>query len=360
MTLYADEQGREITTHSMLKAFERCPQQAAYKYAQRLKKRMVSARDKPLQRGTWFHKLLEEYYAGRSWQAAHRQLCARFADLFDEEKEALGNLPDEMAALMRSYLWHYGADKSDPYHGWKVHETEFTLECEWPDGRGIYRMRGDMLVEDDYGLWLVDHKSHVRLPDTGFRLRDKASALYIWCCHQNDIPVTGFIWNYIKAKAPTVPALVDQKRSPRLSRVSIETDYPTAVRAIKSYGIDHKPHLDWLRVLKAQRWQYGAVQSSPFFRRDTLEKDDALLQRVLKAAMKTRTRMHTYDWDDAEGVERVVDRSCTFMCSHTDLCTTELFAGTDSPQSRNIRRQQYVIADPLEYYNDERDTELPG
>jgi len=357
MTLYTDEQGRTITTHSMLKTFERCPNQARYKYHERLKKRLLNARDKPLKRGTWFHKLLEEYYAGRSWQAAHRRLSQQFAELFDEEREALGDLPSEMASLMRSYLWHYGADKSDPYHGWTIHETEFTLECEWPDGNGVYRMRGDVLVEDDYGLWLVDHKSHVRLPDTGFRLRDKASALYIWCCHQNNIPVSGFIWNYIRAKAPTVPALVDQKRSPRLSKVAVDTDYPTVVRAIREYGIDHRPYLDWLRALKAQRWANGAVQSSSFFRRDTLDKDDALVDRVVRAAMRTRDRMHEYDFSDLDIVERVVDRSCTFMCSHTDLCTVELFAGTDAPQAGNIRRQQYVIADPLEYYTDERDTE---
>ena len=356
MSLYVDGDN-EITTHSMLKTFDRCPKQADYKYNQRLKKRMLTAREKPLKRGTWIHKLLEVHYAGGDWKSAHKRLCAQYGQLFDEEREALGDLPTEMAALMRSYLWHYGADKSDPYHGWTIHETEFTLECPWPDGSGIYRMRGDMLVEDDYGLWLVDHKSHVRLPDTTFRLLDKASALYIWCCHQNNIPIAGFIWNYIRAKAPTVPALVDQKRTPRLSRSAIDTDYPTAVRAIKSYGIDHKPYLDWLRALKAQRWQHGAVQSSPFFRRDTLTKDDAMIERVLKAAMRTRTRMHTYDFTDPDAVERVVDRSCTFMCSHTDLCTVELFGGVGAVQARNIRRQQYTIADPLEYYNDEKDTQ---
>lgn len=356
MSLYVDEQGREITTHSMLKTFERCPQQAGYKYQQRLKKRMLTKREKPLHRGTWFHKLLEEHYAGRSWKLAHKRLSQQFAELFDEEQDALGDLPNEMAALMRSYLWHYGADKSDPYHGWTVHETELTLECPWPDGRGIYRMRLDLLVEDDRGLWIVDHKSNVRLPDTTFRLLDKASALYIWCCHQNNIPVSGFTWNYIRAKAPTVPALVDQKRTPRLSKSAIDTDYPTAVRAIKSYGIDHRPYLDWLRALKAQRWNPDGVQSSPFFRRDTLTKDDAMLARVMKAAMRTRDRMHGYDWTDPEAVERVVDRSCTFMCAHTDLCTVELFQGVNHPQAANIRRQQYKIADPLEYYNDERDT----
>jgi len=346
--LYVDN-GKVITTHSMLKSFGRCPNQARYKYAERLKPKRVNERDKPLRRGTWIHKLLEEYYAGRSWQAAHNKLSDQFGQLFDEERDALGDLPREMAALMKSYLWHYGADKTDPFHGWKVHETEMTLECPWPDGNGVYRMRLDLLMEDEYGLWIVDHKSHKTLPDMTFRLLDYASALYIWCAWQNNIPVRGFIWNYIKAKAPTVPELVDVKRNPRLSRSAIDTDYPTMIRAIKQYGLDHRDYLPQLRHLKSHRWKPGAVQSSPFFRRDTLEKDPAMIDRVVSAAMRTRDRMHGYTWD--ESTERVVDRSCTFMCSFRDLCTVELFGGN----ADLLRRQQFKTADPLEYYRDEKD-----
>lgn len=353
--LYVDDDGNAITTHSMLKTFERCPKQADYKYAQRLKRRFVVEKDKPLKRGTWFHKLLEVHYAGGDWRVAHRQLTARFNELFDEERDALGDLPREMRALMVSYLWHYGADKSDPFHGWTVHDTEVTLECEWPDGGGIYRMRADAIVEDEFGLWIVDHKTHIKLPGMRFRIMDKASALYIWCAQQNGIPVLGFIWNYIRAKAPSVPALVDQKRTPRLSKSACDTDFPTAYRAIKSYGLDIEPHRAWLRALKNQRWQHGAVQSSTFFRRDVLEKDNALIDRVLKAAMRTRDRMHGYDWSDPDAVERVADRSCDFVCGYAGLCETELFAGTGAPQAGNIRRQQYKTGDPLEYYQDQKE-----
>jgi hypothetical protein len=353
--LYVDDAGNAITTHSMLKQFERCPKAADYKYAQRLKPRIITKDEKPLHRGTWFHKLLEVHYAGGSWRAAHRKMSDQYSALFDEEKDALGDLPNEMEQLMKSYLWHYGADKADPFHGWKIHDTELTLEAPWPDGNGVYRMRLDMLIEDDYGLAIVDHKSHVRFPDFGFRLRDKASALYLWCAHANNIPVYGFIWNYVRAKAPTKPALVDQKRTPRLSKVAVDTDFPTAYRAIKEYGLDIEPYKPWLRALKDQRWKGpDHVQNSSFFRRDTMEKDDAMLDRVMKAAMRTRDRMHGYDWTDPDAVERVVDRSCTFMCRFTDLCTVELMQGTDHPQAHNIRRQQFRTADPLAYYQDEK------
>lgn len=355
--IYIDD-GRRITTHSMLKAFGRCPNQARYKYAERLKPKYVNEGDKPLRRGTWFHALLEEHYAGRSWQERHRELCRDFSLLFDEEKDHLGDLPAEMLALMRSYLWHYGADKSDPLHGWEVKGTELTMECAWPDskdGKDVYRCRLDMMMHDPlWGLLIGDHKTHKTLPNTGFRLLDAASALYIWCAWENGYDVQGFLWNYIRTKAPTEPKLVYVgKKNEGLSKSVTDTDYPTMVRAIKKYGLDPAPYRDRLRFLKSQRWEAGAVQTSGFFRRDVLEKDEDMIRRVVAAAMLTRDRMHAYDWKAVDAIERVPDRFCGSMCrSYVDLCQTELYGG----DGKRLRRQLYKIGDPLDYYHDQRES----
>ncbi len=352
--IYIDEAtGRAITTHSMIKSMQRCPKATQYKYVERLKVRYATANDKPLKRGTWFHALLEEYYAGRSWRLKHQQLTAQFGELFDEERDALGDLPRELEQLMKSYLWHYGANKDDPFHGWKVHETELTLECPWPDGKGLYRCRLDMLVEDEYGLWIVDHKTHKTLPGSTFRLLDHASALYIWCAQRNKIPVQGFIWNYIRTKAPTKPALVYKgKPNEGLSKVAIDTDYPTYVRALKEYGLPIEgDYLKKARYLLSQRWKPGEVQSSSFFRRETLEKDTAMLKRVVAKAMRTRNRMNTYNWTNTDAVEVSPDRSCDWMCRFTDLCTAELFGGNTDL----IRRTQFRVGDPMDYYKDDKD-----
>jgi len=352
--LYVDEDGRIISTHSMLKTFARCPKQAQYKYAERLKKRVLTERDRPLRRGTWFHELLELYYVGGDWKAHHRMLTAKYSALMDEEKDALGDLPNECLAMMRGYLWHYGANHDDPYHGWRILDTELTLECEWPDGNGVYRCRLDLLVEDEYGLWIVDHKSHKTLPTMNVRLLDHASALYIWAARECGLNVKGFIWNYIRTKAPTKPQLVYVgKPQERLSTKAIDTDYPTMVRAIREYGIDHRPYVRQLRALKAQRWQPGVTQTSPFFRREILEKDDRMIARVVAAMMHTRDRAHGYHWDAPEEVERVTDRSCGFMCDYVGLCETELLGGN----ADLLRRKLYRVGDPLDYYNEQKEPE---
>lgn len=358
--LYTTDDGTPITTHSMLKCFARCPKQAQYKYLERLKPRFANASDKPLRRGTWFHKLLEEHYAGRDWKVAHAKLSAQFGELFDEERDALGDLPRECAVMMRSYLWHYGANKDDRYHGWDVHDTEVTLECPWPDGEGIYRCRVDALVQDEYGLWLVDHKTHKSLPDLTFRLLDYQSALYIWAAWENGIKVRGFIWNYIRTKAPTVPSLAYAGTArERLSTATIDTDWPTYYLGVKALGrLDDPVAKAKLKELKSQRWQHGTTQTSPFFRRDVLEKSDDMVARVVGSAMRTRDRMHGYDWgartshgDNTirETVERCVDKSCGW-CRYNPLCSTELFGGN----SDNVRRQLFRVGNPLDYYQDDR------
>lgn len=348
--LYVQD-GREIFTNSMVKTFRRCPKQAQYKYFERLKPKMETS--KPLKKGTWMHSLLEEYYAGRSWKDKHRELSLKYADLFDEEKEALGDLPDECRRLMLSYLWHYGANKEDPFHGWDVKDVELTIEAALPNGV-ILRGRLDMLVEDRFGLWVVDHKNMKSLPDLTFRLLDTQSALYLWIMRENGIKVEGFIWNYLKTKAPSIPALL--KDGTRLSKAKCDTDYPTLVRAIRDADLDPEPYRDWLNALKADRWQPDRIPTSPFFRRDVLEKSDDMLDRVAMEALHTVERMQTYDFATTDAVERVVDRSCTFMCSYTELCTAELFSG----EAPFLRRQRYRVGDPLDYYQDDKGKDDKG
>lgn len=341
--LYIEEDtGRVINTHSMLKTFRRCPKQAEFKYIHRLKPRLLGS---PLKRGTWMHSLLEEHHAGRDWRDMHKKLSAQFNQMFDEEKDFYGDMPGEIGQIMRSYEWHY---KNDP---WTVHETEFTVEAEMPDG-SIYRGKVDALIENQFGLWIVDHKTHKSLPDHNFRLLDSQSALYLWAADKMGIPVQGFIWNYCRWKAPSTPVLL--KDGSRLSKSACDTDYPTYVRALKRYKEEnpnfvitreYKERAEWLKRL---RYEPGMPQQSTFFRRDVLEKSPEMLERVFRENFHTARRMNSYDFSDNAGVERVVERGCTFSCSYTDLCTADLMGANTRP----IIKQNYIVGDPNDYYYD--------
>lgn len=338
-------QGARISTHSMLKTFRRCPKQAEFKYYHRLKPKRLGT---PLKRGTWVHALLEAHGNGEDWRALHAKFTNEFNQLFDEEKDFYGDMPGEIYQIMLSYMWHY---KNDP---WKYIANEMTLEAELPDGT-IYRGKVDALIENQFGLWLVDHKTHKTLPDSNFRLLDAQSALYLWAARENGINVQGFIWNYIKWKAPSVPKLL--VKGDRISDAACDTDYPTFVKALKKYK-EENPTTFKIRPqdkekaarLKGQQYEFGKIQTSDFFRRQVLEKSPSMIERVLKENFHTSMRMHDYDFSETDTVERVVDRGCSFSCSYVDICTTQLMGGNIRP----LIKQNYIVGDPNDYYNDDR------
>lgn len=348
--LYVDPKtGKNISTNSMLKTFLRCPKQAEYKYHRRLKPKMVS---KPLNKGKWMHSLYEAYYKGEDWKPVHAKLSLAFSKLFDEEKDMLGDLPRECASLMRSYLWHY-AD-----HQWEVMGVEQMLECELPDGT-IFRGKYDMLIEDEYGIWLVDHKNHKKFPNFGFRMLDTQAPRYIWAARKLGIPVQGFIWNYVKTAPMTTPTLIQDHS--RLSKPTMKScDFQTAARALKGYkeefGLDLEPYKPWLRTLKGHRYAYGEPQTSDYFQRIVFEMPQEMLDRAAVATFHTSLRMHDYDFTQTDAVERVVDRSCDYMCSYTQLCQMELYGGNTDL----ILRKNYGVGDPMDYYYDERDSADKG
>jgi hypothetical protein len=343
MGLYYDESvGKYITTHSMIKSMRECPRQAGFKYADRLKPKRLS---KPLRRGTWMHYLLEEHHAGRDWEAMHRSLTAKYNELFDEEKDFYGDLPTECLSLMKSYIWHY---KDDP---WKVLETEFTVEAEFPDGT-LYRGKVDALIENQHGLWLVDHKTHGNLPGLTYRLLDAQSALYLWAALKNKLPVQGFMWNYLRTKPPAKPYLL--KDGSRLSKKLGDTDWLTFTDEIKRLKAERGYRITGADVqfadrLKQQRYRPGEPQLSPFFQRSILEKDTAMLRRVATAAYHTSKRMNEYPWENKDAIERNVQLfKCERMCSYRDLCTAELTGGNLVP----LLRTNYKVGDALDYYQD--------
>lgn len=344
--LYEDpDTGKAITTHSMVKTFRRCPKQTEYKYARRLKPKRIGA---PLRRGVWMHELLEEHHGGRGWETRHAQLSSKFNEMFDEEKEYYGDLPDTIGTMMKAYQWHYAKDTL------KIHETEVTLEAELPDGT-IGRGKVDAIGENEFGLWLIDHKTHGRIPGLGFRLLDAQNAFYLWLALKNKIPVQGFIWNYIRWKTPSVPTLVYKNTAhPRLSKKMGDTDYPTFTTAVKAYKQEYPGFritsdiVQKQAYLRSQRYDPASnTQTSPFFVRSILENDIDMVKQVVRELLRTTRRMNEYDFTSND-VERVPSRDCEFWCDYKELCQVELLGGNPAHLTKTL----YKVGDPNEYYQD--------
>ena len=358
MAIYTTKKGRPVTTQSMLKTFNMCHREAYYKYALRLSPRQQS---KPLTRGKWMHSLLENYHMGKDWEKVNKQLTKQFSKLFDEEKEKLGDLPREALSLMESYTWHYGDPAYKHYNNWDVINVEQTIEAKLPNGH-LFRGRYDMLIQNEFGLWLVDHKTHKQLPRWEFRMLDKQAPLYIWAARAMDIPVNGFIWNYLCTADMPKPLVLQSGKKFYAKDMANDLDYPTFSKAVKEARKEHGETFlqdeddrqqvkDRLARLKEQRWRPDEPQTSTHFRRDELVFSDDQIERVVAETTRSSETMHNYDFSNPDCVERSIGACTGFFCSFKSLNMADAVQGDSSM----LQKLEYVSKDPLEYYDGNTD-----
>lgn len=308
-------------SNSMAKSYLRCSRQYDYKYNKLLTSVTTGL---PLYRGSWLHELLQANYETGDWKKRNRQLSKEFMALFEEEREVYGDLPTICSSIMESYCYTWReADEA-----WTVIAVEQEYEVPLPHGH-TFVFKIDMLVEDEYGIWLVEHKSHKTLPDDSYRFMDTQTARYAWGLTQLGIPVIGVVWDYLRTKEPTKPHM---NKNGKVSRAKLDTDLFTYVSTLQENGIDLREYKDVILALK---------RNNTFFRRVTMPKPDIIAATLIEELVTTADQIERGD-----PPVRTIDRSCAYMCSFTDLCVTELYGGDTSL----MLKTKYREATAKDYY----------
>jgi CRISPR/Cas system-associated exonuclease Cas4 (RecB family) len=277
----------------------------------------------PLRRGSYLHSLLEAKYATGDWRPKQHELAKGFDSMFEEEREYYGDLPRVCEHIMESYDYWWRAEDEEL----NVIETEYEFEVELPHGH-VLGGQADAIVEDEWGMWLMEHKSHKTLPDADYRFLDMQTARYVWALQKLGYPLTGVLWNYIVTVEPKRPKLTQKGV---LSKAKCKTDLFTFVDTIQQYGLDpHDYRSDILR-LKGR---------NEFFRRERVPKPKHVIETLVKEAVVVADEIE-------RGVKpvRSIDRSCDW-CSYLDICITSLYGG----DSQSIVKARYQKATKKDYY----------
>jgi hypothetical protein len=174
------------------------------------------------------HSLLEAYYQGKSWKAEHKRLSRIFYNLFEEQREDLGDLPGECLRMMRSYLRHYPDDLSM----YTVVDAEVDEIVTLPNGLK-FQLIIDLVVEDQRGrLWLWDHKFRKNFGSTEGMALDPQLTRYYWGAEKlGYTDLAGIVYNEMGTKPPTVPKLL--KAGGLSKRRNISTDVYTYMDTIR-------------------------------------------------------------------------------------------------------------------------------
>lgn len=209
--------------------------------------------------GTAMHSGLERYYDPLTWETGTLQQfnaktafldsikavgtkvkigALEFEERFEEQKE-LG-----LGMLEFYFAWAPSHDLFVP----KLVEVEFEVPIPGLNGV-VYQGRIDLIVEDEYGYWLVDHKTTAQLAQTEWLALDDQCSSYAWAIREQlGLEVRGVIYNELRKKAPRKPSVL---RSGALSvNKSQDTTYETYLATINELGYKAKAYDSILQYLK--------------------------------------------------------------------------------------------------------------
>jgi len=219
--------------------------------------------------GTAMHAGLQAYYNPETWgdtltmQANARQgfldsihdiqTKVRIGPLeFEERFEELRKLG--LGMLEYYFLWAPSRDTFTPVY--VEIEFEVPLEARYLATEiDVYQGRIDLIVEDEYGYWIVDHKTAAQFGDTEWLALDDQCSSYAWAVQKKlGLKVRGVIYNELRKKVPHPPAVL---RSGELSRnKQQDTTYETYLAAIKAGGYRTKGYAEILAYLKNNPKQF--------------------------------------------------------------------------------------------------------
>ena len=210
-------------SHSALKTAQRCLKQWSYKYVERLEPK---ERPRYLERGSDLHELL--------------------AELYEPGTGAFEDATAENLEVMERYARKWEEEDKD----WEVLHVEEEMEMKL--GGYTLVFIPDLIVRIHGEVWIVDHKTVANIPDESdpYNMSDFQHLLYLVGVRQTYPEAKGFIFNYIRTKAPTSPTLIkDGSRFAALRQ--IDTDYDSLRYAAQKHGMLNVPEVqDKLTILK--------------------------------------------------------------------------------------------------------------
>jgi hypothetical protein len=179
---------------------------------------------------------MSAHHAEEDWQTVHDELVAEhvFEDAFGE----LVDLPVQAFGLMQSYVTQYPEDHAR----WKVLHNEESFQVKLRDGEK-FGFTPDLVVqESEGGIWIVDHKSTIALPEPWDNMDDLQHLAYLYGMRElYGDQVKGFIFNWLRTKPPTIPKLRKDGKVRDVNRV--DTTYNILLDFAVKNDVPHYPEL---------------------------------------------------------------------------------------------------------------------
>jgi hypothetical protein len=236
------------TSYSEVKLYRKCPKAHDYRYYQRLQRKR-----KPLglMRGSILHDMLDAQYKVSKGQkntltpdGILEQYAEEHKDYFAEELEEYGDIIGDCRTIFNNYQTHY---ENDPL---TYEESEAFVATDLAADLRLIGYLDKVAVDQNGRRWIVDHKFMKSIPSENELMVEIQLLIYVWAWNRwnPDKPIDGVCWDFIRAKTPTVPAVL---KSGELSMAkNIDTTYETYLQAIHDNDLDEEDYEGILERLK--------------------------------------------------------------------------------------------------------------
>lgn len=186
-------------SYSDMLTYLRCPKKYEYAVVRQLQRKATAVN---LALGILFHQLLMGHYLG-TYDEVWEELSARIMDapLIDDEVLEYEDLLNQAAIMVDRYLAYYEGDST-----WEILavETQYTITLD--SGEQI-SFTPDLVIRDDRGVWVVDHKTTNSLPKGDLPVGNFQAFLYSAAMREIYPDFRGFIFNFVRKKLPAQPRL---------------------------------------------------------------------------------------------------------------------------------------------------------
>lgn len=325
--------------HSRLKAWRRCARLYDYKYERNLQRKKPKLQ---LIRGSIIHELIDAYAKGDmnrikknpEPEAILQRYAQKYRTLFSEEREIYGDLIGDCRKLYERYV--------DFHQGQNLTFIASELEVSVPliPGTKFVGRIDKIGIDPNQQRWLVDHKTHKKIPDEKDRFLDLQTLFYVWAYNEQHPKerVVGVVWDYIRTKLPTIPEIL---KSGQMSQRDYDTDHETYRQALVDNNLNPNDYGDYLLKLKGKQLNFFKRVYLPNPKQEMI---DEIVNEARQNAKMIRALAGTYK-------VRSMSKDCSW-CDFLPLCQAEL----RSHDANFILKSEYTERDP-ESYDAEEGTE---
>ena len=305
--------GTPILSVSKLKSWKSCRRKYYYKSILNIRPKVTL---KPFYIGSIIHEGIEEYLKNESVEPIIEKYTEQFEGMDENLQEFYGfDFPESIKGILEGYV-DYWSPKDEKLI---VHEVELSFGYDKPveiASNTYLRGRVDAIVENEKGLWIMEHKTCKSMPADAYRFTDLQTSLYQEALEKlgwKDI--RGSMYDYIRKKVPAVP---DTLLKGGLSkRKNIDTTYETYMKTILEHKLNPDDYKDILMTLKAK--------GNQFFKRAMVVKPQVLRKSFLEDAQSVANEIAWIDYEGnpTEKFYRNLGMQCN-NCEYRALCEAEL------------------------------------